>query len=197
MNVQLQFKLNPTDDQQEVIKSANEDERTENLMIDFFISSILAIVVMSFTYKNLLTSILTYYSVRFVYYFCFELILGKTLGKYQTQTKVVNKNEGKPTFLQLIIRNLVRFISISSFVGDDKRPIHDKISNTLVIKDFSHKKIEIKKNLNFVVSIILILGYLGVFLPEKIVLKINGSVLISTYILCLVYYSVMIWKNKK
>ena len=80
---------------------ANETERGENLSIDFILSSILGILVVTiiyliYPYENLGFSEYSkafgiYLGVRFLYYFCFEAIYSRTPGKFQTQSKVVTK----------------------------------------------------------------------------------------------------------
>ncbi|MDG5489938.1 RDD family protein [Psychroserpens sp. SPM9] len=132
---------------------ANETERGENLGIDFILSSILGVgaVVIYFLiiddyepipFKIKATAFLIYLAVRFAYYFCFEAIYGRTPGKFQTQTKVVDKHGNKPNLFQLLIRNLVRFISVLSGISDDERAIHDSASNTFVVQDSQLKRIE-------------------------------------------------------
>lgn len=128
---------------------ANEEERGENFIIDFVISSIFGIVIAFLTFKNFTIAFLTYIIVRFIYYITFEYILNRTPGKYQTQTKVLNRKGLKPTLVQLIKRNLSRFITIFSGISDNERAIHDNFSNTFVIKNIELNKIEIKKPLIF------------------------------------------------
>lgn len=128
---------------------ANEEERSENLIIDFIISSIFGIIIAFLTFKSFTIAFLIYILVRFIYYFTFEYIFDRTPGKYQTQTKVVNRTGQKPTLIQLITRNLSRFISVFSGISDNERAIHDSLSNTFVIKNKELKKIEIKKPLIF------------------------------------------------
>ncbi|BAO75339.1 RDD family protein [Winogradskyella sp. PG-2] len=129
---------------------ANEDDRGENLIIDFIISSFLGILIGFLIFELFIYIIIVYFSVRFLYYFIFELAYGRTLGKFQTQTIVMNKDGNLPTMIQLIIRSLSRFISIFSGISDDERAIHDYSSNTYVIKDLNLRKIEIRQPLIFI-----------------------------------------------
>ena len=136
-----------TNDKYKNLNLANEEERGENLIIDFIISSIFGLVIAFLTFKNFTVAFLIYLLVRFIYYLAFESLLGRTPGKYQTKTKVVNRIGEKPTLVQLIKRNLSRFVSILSGISDDERAIHDNLSNTFVIKNNELKKIEFKQPL--------------------------------------------------
>lgn len=124
---------------------ASENERAENFGIDFTISSFLALIVIYFIYSDVKIAFLTYFVVRFIYYFSFEIIFSRTPGKFETLTLVVNSEGNKPSIFQLLTRNIIRFISIFSGVSDNERAIHDSISNTFVIKDNTLRKIEFKK----------------------------------------------------
>lgn len=124
---------------------ASENERAENFGIDFTISSFLALIVIYFTYSDVKIAFLTYFVVRFIYYFSFEIIFSRTPGKFETLSLVVNSEGNKPSIFQLLTRNIIRFISIFSGVSDNERAIHDSISNTFVIKDNTLRKIEFKK----------------------------------------------------
>ncbi|WP_299117401.1 RDD family protein [uncultured Winogradskyella sp.] len=128
---------------------ANENDRGDNLIIDFVISSLLGVLVAWLTFYDLISAIAVYYIVRFFYYFIFEMYTGRTLGKYQTQTMVIDKDGYIPSKIQLIIRTLSRFVSVFSGISDDEKAIHDYTSNTFVIKDKKLKKIEFKQPLIF------------------------------------------------
>lgn len=114
---------------------AVEDDRASNFISDFINSSFIAIFIIYFTHYNFLISTILYYSIRFIYYFLLEYFIGRTIGKYLTQTKVVDSKGNRPNIMQLIIRNMTRFFSLISGVNDKERAIHDQLSNTFVIKD--------------------------------------------------------------
>ena len=135
---------------------ATQDDRSENFRIDFLISSTIAIFITILTYDNLIFGILTFYIVRFMYYFSLEMIFGQTISKLQTQTKVVNKKGEKPSVLNLLIRNASRFWSLLSGITDYERAIHDKLSDTFVIKDRSLQTFEINKALGLSSDLIII-----------------------------------------
>jgi len=136
-----------TNEKYKNLNLANVDERGENFIIDFTYSSILGLIIVMLTYQNFIFAILIYLFVRFLYYIGFEFFGGRTPGKYQTTTKVVNQKGDKPTAIQLIKRNLSRFISFFSVISDNERAIHDNLSNTFVIKNTGLKKIELKQPL--------------------------------------------------
>nr|WP_298791559.1 RDD family protein [uncultured Allomuricauda sp.] len=75
----------------------------------------------------------------FGYYFLMEMMFQKTLGKFITKTKVVNKNGEKPTTGELVLRTFCRFIPFDNFsFMFTKNGFHDYLSSTKVIRD--HKK---------------------------------------------------------
>jgi uncharacterized RDD family membrane protein YckC len=140
------------------LQLATEDERSKNFGIDFGFSSIIAVIIVYFLGFNFFYSLFIYLFIRFVYYFSLEFLYGRTLAKYNNQTMVVDQNGKRPTTLQLIKRNLSRFVSLFSFVSDDERAIHDVFSNTFVIKDESLKKIDTEQYL-LILLLLLFLGY--------------------------------------
>lgn len=159
---------------------ANEDDRGENLIIDFIISSFIGVLIAFYTYKNLLLAFSIYILVRFIYYFTFEYLSGRTPGKYQTQTQVVNHVGEKPTMTQLIKRNLSRFISVFSGLSDDERALHDNASNTFVIKNEALKKIEFKRPLILLFNLIFF-GFWIYYFGTKPKLEILDNILLIIY----------------
>ena len=94
---------------------------------------------------------LTYYFLVFYsfYYIIFESIYSRTLGKYVTNTIVVNnKTYGKPRTGQIIARTIARIFPFEAFSYLAKRPSgwHDEISNTMVI--FKENRIDFQSNLD-------------------------------------------------
>lgn len=72
----------------------------------------------------------------FLYYFLFEYFMGQTLGKMITKSRVVSVSENRNHyFIRIIFRTLMRFILFDtlSYLFSD-RGLHDRISNTKVIK---------------------------------------------------------------
>jgi uncharacterized RDD family membrane protein YckC len=75
-------------------------------------------------------------ALRLVYYIALESLWGRTIGKLAAGTVVVNAQGLKPTFGQVWIRSLCRFIPFEafSFLGRTARGWHDKLPNTYVVK---------------------------------------------------------------
>ena len=163
-----------TNEKYKNLNLANEEQRGENLIIDFIISSIFGVAIAFLTFKNFTIAFLTYILVRFIYYFTFEYLYGRTPGKYQTQTEVVNETGKKPKIGQLIMRNISRFISILSGISDDERAVHDNLSNTFVIKNNELKKIEIKKPLILTVYLI-VLSWFVYYLTSGIITTLTSE----------------------
>jgi len=71
----------------------------------------------------------------FLYYFLFEYIIGQTLGKMITKSRVISASDKKHYFIRIIYRTLMRFIIFDtlSYLFTD-RGLHDRISKTNVIK---------------------------------------------------------------
>lgn len=71
----------------------------------------------------------------FVYFVFFEALIGQTIGKVITRTKVVDHQNKKPSVKRIMGRTLCRLIpfdQFSFFSGGEGW--HDSISNTRVIK---------------------------------------------------------------
>ena len=175
-----------TNDKYKNLNLANEEERGENLIIDFIISSIFGLVIAFLTFKNFTVAFLIYLLVRFIYYLAFESLLGRTPGKYQTKTKVVNRIGEKPTLVQLIKRNLSRFVSILSGISDDERAIHDNLSNTFVIKNNELKKIEFKQPLILIFNLSLV-GFWIYYFGTKSKLELIDKIMLVILILAFIY----------
>ncbi len=175
-----------TNEKYKNLNLANEEQRGENLIIDFIISSIFGVAIAFLTFKNFTIAFLTYTLVRFIYYFTFEYLYGRTLGKYQTQTKVVNRSGGNPNIGQLIKRNISRFISVLSGVSDDERAVHDNLSNTFVIKNIKLKKIEIKQPLISIFYLSLIAYYIHFFANQS-ELELYDIIVLTAMVVLFIY----------
>lgn len=85
---------------------------------------------------NYLYSISLALTVYLGYYSLLEFYHHRTFGKFLTRTKVVNRNGGRITFLSIFIRTISRLIPIDIFYYlFSKKGLHDRLSNTLVIKN--------------------------------------------------------------
>jgi uncharacterized RDD family membrane protein YckC len=72
-----------------------------------------------------------------IYFVLLETVFGKTLAKFITKTKVVNKDGTKPSFGKILLRSVCRFIPFDIFSFSGAKPVgwHDSISKTIVIDD--------------------------------------------------------------
>ncbi|WP_053991609.1 RDD family protein [Mangrovimonas sp. TPBH4] len=71
-----------------------------------------------------------------VYYGALEFYFHRTLGKFLTRTKVTDRDGGEITCLTIFKRTISRLIPIDIFYYlFSKKGLHDRLSNTLVIKN--------------------------------------------------------------
>lgn len=78
----------------------------------------------------------TYFSFATVYYFAFESLFGRTMGKIMTGSIVIDEYGLKPDFIVIFKRTLSRFIPFDalSFLGESGRMWHDSLSGTYVVE---------------------------------------------------------------
>lgn len=71
-----------------------------------------------------------------VYYNFFEIFFARTIGKFITNTVVVNEIGEKPSANEIMIRSVCRLIPFEpfSFLGAPDKGWHDSISKTYVVK---------------------------------------------------------------
>ncbi len=82
--------------------------------------------------------ICAYFFTYLVFYSSFEFVLGKTIGKMMTRTRVLKAETGtKPGFWRIIGRSFARLIPFDTFSFLFGRGFHDKLSNTVVVNDDS------------------------------------------------------------
>lgn len=77
-----------------------------------------------------------YFLILYVfYYFIFEGLTGRTIGKYITRTRVVTDSGNKLPFGKVLIRSIVRlfFIEVISFFTTNPVGWHDRLSGTKVV----------------------------------------------------------------
>ncbi|WP_422348929.1 RDD family protein [Flagellimonas sp.] len=125
--------------------TVGSDIRFVHYIVDVIASYILVIVVFillgiffPFEDEALLGffSIIMFFGSFFGYYFVMELQFQKTLGKFITKTKVVNKYGEKPTVGELVARTFCRFIPFDNFSFlFTKNGFHDSLSSTKVVRD--------------------------------------------------------------
>lgn len=76
-----------------------------------------------------------FFGTMFFYYFLLETLFAKTPGKWLTQTKVVNLNGSKPTFMAIAIRSLIRITILDIFfIPFLDKTLHDYLSKTVVVE---------------------------------------------------------------
>lgn len=132
-------------------KSASQGKRFVNYILDLlslyifsYIYGIVLGIIIAIIDPELLSifeegNLLLQYFIGFVfamiYFTSFEAATGRTLAKFITKTKVVDKNGKKPGFNTILIRSLCRFIPFEafSFLGSEASGWHDTLSDTRVI----------------------------------------------------------------
>ncbi len=119
--------------------------RVLNFLIDFPILAVLSFAVYKWWSFYVMyyhfTFIPVYYflaAVGFLYYLILESVFKRTPGKWLTLTKVVNLQGGKPSFLQILVRSLVRVLGVilidSIFLSFIDKTLHDYLSKTHVVE---------------------------------------------------------------
>jgi uncharacterized RDD family membrane protein YckC len=82
-------------------------------------------------------------SITLVYYNFFEIFTSRTIGKFCTNTIVVDENGDNANYEAIMIRSLIRIIPLYwiSFIVFPTRGLHDMISKTYVVnKDLLEEK---------------------------------------------------------
>ena len=81
-----------------------------------------------------------------LYYNLFEIFTSRTVGKFCTNTIVVDENGDKANYEAIMIRSLIRIIPLYwiSFIVFPTRGLHDVASKTFVV---NKKQLEEKKSL--------------------------------------------------
>jgi uncharacterized RDD family membrane protein YckC len=73
------------------------------------------------------------YLITFLYYFTLESTIKRTIGKFATQTVVIDEYGNPPSKVKIAIRTLARLIPFEIFSCLGSRGWHDKLSNTFVV----------------------------------------------------------------
>ncbi|MGV6830147.1 MAG: RDD family protein [bacterium] len=141
---------------------ASKEKRFLNFVIDYVMQLIVG-VVMGFVLffiaeifnsdalygfldeDNTLTDYLFSFIILVGYYSIIEALTARSIGKFITQTKVINEEGEAPDFKDALLRSLCRLIPFEalSFLGSDGRGWHDSITNTYVV---DVKKFEAMQN---------------------------------------------------
>ncbi|NER19038.1 RDD family protein [Spongiivirga citrea] len=147
---------------------ANKGKRLGNFIVDLIVFRVLIIAIFailgfivvtiggdidSFLYQletiNPFMDLLITYVLYFFVFWGFETLLqGRTIGKFITQTKVVDINGNVPNAGLIAKRTLSRIIPFDgfSYLGEEGRGWHDTIPNLYVV---DVKKFEDKKSVHF------------------------------------------------
>jgi len=101
-------------------------------MLVFIIATIISIPMFEYYIDIRLIAVIVY----FLYYFLFESISGRTLGKLLTKTKVVDRLNAKPKILRVLLRTLLRFNPFDwmSYLFGQEQGGHDQLSRTRLVK---------------------------------------------------------------
>lgn len=76
-----------------------------------------------------------FWSMMFVYYIIFESIFKRTPGKWLSYSKVVDQSKKKVSFLQILVRSLIRLTIIDMFFFPFlNKTLHDYLSKTEVVE---------------------------------------------------------------
>ncbi|WP_264519827.1 RDD family protein [Flavobacterium sp. N1994] len=85
--------------------------------------------------KNTIALYTICYAIALIYYNFFEIVFARTIGKFITQTVVVDANGEKPHQETILIRSLCRLIPFDplSLLVSQTRAWHDTLSKTYVV----------------------------------------------------------------
>jgi uncharacterized RDD family membrane protein YckC len=76
-----------------------------------------------------------FFAITVIYYVFFEFLFARTPGKWLSFSKVVNANGAKPSFIQILIRSVVRLTIIDCFfIPFLDKSLHDYVSKTNVVE---------------------------------------------------------------
>ena len=130
---------------------ASHSQRFLNLLMDYIAQLFLFIIAFSIVsviaetngnkdfMVNFIKNDIAQYTfvtcIALFYYNFFEIFFARTVGKFITQTIVVDENGEKPNHETILVRTLCRLIpfEILSFLGMPARGWHDRISKTYVV----------------------------------------------------------------
>ena len=124
------------------MKKVGTGTRTINFLVDSLFIFILAYITYKiqnwyvFYYRSMYFGFAWhFFAILFVYYTFFESIFARTPGKWLSYSKVVNANNQKPSFPQIIIRSAARIIVIDLFfLPFLDKTLHDYLSKTNVVE---------------------------------------------------------------
>ncbi|RAV29698.1 RDD family protein [Sinomicrobium soli] len=131
---------------------ASKGKRIGNLIIDRLVIYVFSFVLGMITFvmsdymgvhgplrfienMNPFEEILFEVVITLLYYAVMESATGRTIGKFITNTRVINEQEEKATLNEAVVRSLCRLIPFEafSFLGGEGRGWHDSIPKTYVV----------------------------------------------------------------
>ncbi|MBN2891560.1 MAG: RDD family protein [Bacteroidales bacterium] len=131
------------------VNMASQGKRLANRLLDYVFILVLALVFgvilgligVFFNFPdvfnedlNLLQRYFLGFMLSSVYYVVLEATTGRTIAKFITGTKVVNKDGKKPGFTEILGRTLCRAIPFEAFSFlSTSYGLHDRLSNTKVV----------------------------------------------------------------
>lgn len=116
-----------------------------NMVIDYWIFPVIVTFFLAFMMSLGLINYIDFQPliiiISFLQVIVFEQLFGQSVGKMITRTKVVTENGDKPSFGQIIVRNLARLIPFEAFSLLAKNPVgwHDSLSKTVVVNKNQNK----------------------------------------------------------
>lgn len=124
------------------MNTVNKGIRIINFALDLLVIIIISLILRAILGSQPDIRIVAFF-VFLLYYISMENIWGQTVGKMVTRTMVINSENGKPGFLMIIFRTILRlnpFDYLSYLFGSDLGS-HDTLSKTRVVnKPARHKE---------------------------------------------------------
>jgi len=120
------------------MKPIDKSVRLTNYLIDTSIITaiwfVLLLVVPSFSDAE-------FFILMVFYYLLLETLLGQTVGKLVTKTRVVKKNGKRPNFFDILFRSILRLVPIDpfSYLFGTERGFHDAVSSTKLVTKVKNK----------------------------------------------------------
>lgn len=132
------------DEPSEVIELATRWRRLANLLVDLMACAFLSVLIgivnatVSLSFGvDLIGAAGRFFglAIMFMYYLLGEAVLGKTVGKFVTHTRVIAESGARAKPWQILARTVYRFVPFEalSFLGRSSYGWHDRWSKTRVI----------------------------------------------------------------
>lgn len=116
--------------------------------IDFIVLVLFLVVPQALLGTPLYQKLLWLWLALIAAYFpVMEALLGKTVGKFVTRTRVVNAQGGRPSWVQAIVRTLLRLVEVNPLligglpagiavlVSGHKQRLGDMVAGTFVLRE--------------------------------------------------------------